>query len=30
MAKEFPYWAERRMFLFVPALQPIDETLFGL
>lgn len=20
MAKEFPYWAERRMFLFVPAL----------
>ena len=30
MAANFPFWSERKMFLFVPALAPIDEELFGL
>lgn len=26
----FPYWTEKKMLLFVPALQPIDEALYGI
>ena len=30
MQENFPFWAERKMCFFVPALTPIDEKLFGL
>ena len=30
MAKAFPYWSERRLGLFVPQMQAIQDDKFGL
>ena len=30
MQKSFPYWAERKMGLFVPQMQALEDDQFGL